>query len=79
MKQVGYIILAVALILAFLYVSNRTWRKRNRWITVTPCAVTVTPSRRDRRLRAARWDGQRDNVVFVMNLLGCLARPSCAQ
>jgi len=31
MEQVGYFILAVALIVAFLYISNRTWRKGNYW------------------------------------------------
>ncbi|HZO46194.1 MAG TPA: hypothetical protein VFB68_09900 [Xanthobacteraceae bacterium] len=31
MEQVGYVILAVGLVVAFLYVSNRTWRKGNYW------------------------------------------------
>ena len=45
MEQIGYFILAVAVIVAFLYVSNRHWRKGNRWGSVdrAVCSRCGTP------------------------------------
>jgi hypothetical protein len=45
METVGYVVLAVGLVVAFLYVSNRTWMKGNRWGTTNrpACRRCGTP------------------------------------